>query len=316
MNAHAIPPSSSHAPRSALWMAVGCYVAWGIFPLYWKLLGHLSALETLAHRFIWSFVFYVLLLGVMQHQGKLSWLRATKQEWFLSGVASVMLSVNWGVFIYAINTHRVLESSLAYFINPLFSVAIGVLWFHEPFPKLMKLAFVLACAGVLLKAGLGHEFPWISLALALSFCAYGVIKKTTRIQALQFSVMEASTALIPALLLGFYIRSQALTPLSHSDWALLTSAGVITGVPLVLFAIAAQRLPYSLMGMLQFLVPTLQFIIGLSVYHESLNTISILAFVLIWIGVGCYVLERMRHLGNRAAKAEPDPHDETRTFIE
>lgn len=254
----------------------------------------------------------------MHHRGTLQLVRATPKEWGLSAIASIMLSVNWGVFIYAINTHRVLESSLAYFINPLFSVVIGVLCFHEPFPKLMKVAFGLALTGVLLKAGFGHEFPWISLALALSFCAYGVIKKTTRIQATQFSLMEASTALIPAIILGFWIRGQALTPLTLQDWGLLTSAGIITGVPLFLFAMAAQRLPYSLMGMLQFLVPTLQFIIGLVVYKEQLNMISVVAFILIWMGVGCYVIDRLNHLRQTAAIPLPDndPHDEAKNFIE
>lgn len=289
------PPnhSSSHKP---LYLALGCYTAWGIFPLYWHLLKHLTALETLAHRFIWSFVFYAAIMGVMWATSRVTLTRASAKEWGMAAIASLTLGLNWGIFIYAINQGRVLEGSLAYFINPLLSMVVGVIFFKEPFPSLMKFAFGMAMLGVLIKASFGAHFPWIALTLAFSFCAYGVVKKTIQISPTQFSVMESGVGVIPALALAFYAREQSEIALQTSDWLLLVGAGVVTGLPLFLFAIAAQQLPYSLMGMLQFIGPTLQFMCGIFIFHEALSGAGILAFFCIWVGVGAYLVDKLHQL--------------------
>lgn len=277
-------------PRQPLIFALLCYVSWGVFPLYWRLLSHLSAVETLSHRFIWSFVFYLLVLALAHRRVTL--IRPNVRDWAMAGLAGLLLAVNWGVFIYAINTHRVLEGSLAYFINPLLSVAVGVACFREPFPRLLKLAFVMALAGVLVRAAFSHAFPWIALTLAVSFCLYGVVKKTVRIEPAQFSLMESAAGLLPALMLAWWARGQAGAELTPHDWALLMGAGVVTGLPLFLFAVAARHLPYSLLGMLQFIGPTLQFIVGILVFHESIGWAEGAAFGLIWAGVGFYLADK------------------------
>jgi chloramphenicol-sensitive protein RarD len=160
----------------------------------------------------------------------------------------------------------------------------------------MKFAFGMAMLGVCIKAGFGSHFPWIALTLAFSFCAYGVVKKTIRISATQFSVMESGVGVIPAILLACYAREQSEIALQTTDWLLLIGAGVVTGLPLFLFAIAAQQLPYSLMGMLQFIGPTLQFMCGIFIFHEPLSMAGILAFVCIWAGVGAYLLDKLHQL--------------------
>lgn len=284
---------SHPASRKPLYMALGCYTAWGVFPLYWHLLHHLSSLETLAHRFIWSFVFYGGIFALLWSRGRILITRPTAKEWAMALLASFTLALNWGIFIYAINQGRVLEGSLAYFINPLLSMAVGVVFFKESFPPLMRFAFGMAVLGVLIKAGFGQHFPWIALTLAFSFCAYGVVKKIIKIDATQFSVMESGVGVIPAIILAIIMREQSEIVLTQLDWLLLTGAGVVTGLPLFLFAMAVQKLPYSLMGMMQFIGPSLQFLCGIFIFHEALSASGMIAFVCIWVGVGAYLADRL-----------------------
>ncbi len=204
------------------------------------------------------------------------------------------MSTNWWVYIYAMNIERIIEISLAYFINPLMSVAVGVLIFREAFPPLLKLAFILAMIGVGIQIGYGDSFPWIALVLATSFCIYGAIKKVITINATQFSMMESAVVLLPSIILAFTLRMESDMTLSTTDWWLLAGGGVATGVPLVLFAIAAQRLPYSVMGMLQFIGPTIQFLLGYYLYREPVSQAGWISFLFIWSGVSVYMIDRIR----------------------
>ena len=192
------------------------------------------------------------------------------------------------------NIERIIETSLAYFLNPLLSVAVGVLVFREPFPKLLKLAFALAMIGVGIQMGYGETFPWIALALATNFCAYGAIKKIVTVNATQFSMMESAIVLIPALILAVTLRMESDMILTNTDWLFLAGGGVATGIPLLLFAMAAQKLPYSVMGMLQFIGPTIQFILGYYLYKEPISTVGWISYCFIWGGVGVYLIDRIR----------------------
>jgi chloramphenicol-sensitive protein RarD len=190
----------------------------------------------------------------------------------------------------------VLETSLAYFINPLLNVAVGVLFFKEPFPWPMRLAVGLAAAGVLVLASFAPEFPWIALTLATTFCTYGVVKKVIGVEPRLGSLLEGAAGLIPALIAAYCLREGSPVELTAVHWAFLVGAGVVTGLPLFLFSIAAQQLPYSLVGMLQFIAPTLQFLVGVWMYHEPLSGVRLLAFILIWLGVGFYLGDRVTRL--------------------
>lgn len=279
--------------KSALLTAIACYFAWGVFPVYWKLLTHIPATETLMHRIIWSFVFYAIILLIRAIAKKRKWQQVPLKEWGICLLCSLLMALNWGVFIYAVNIEQVVEASLAYFINPLLSVAVGVIIFREPFPKLLKIAFLLATIGVGIHISYAQHFPWIALVLALSFCIYGAFKKIVKTGALQFSLMESMLILLPALVAVYMLRGQAETSLTTAEWWLLAGGGIVTGFPLLLFAVAAQKLPYSIMGMLQFIGPTLQFIIAIIWYKEPLNTGGWVAFGFIWVGVGVYMIDRI-----------------------
>ncbi len=280
--------------KHALLPALGCYSLWGFFPVYWKLLSHVDAMETLTHRIIWSFIFYIAIMAARVLWSKAFAQPVTKRDWLLALFTGVLMAVNWGVYIYAMNIDRIIESSLAYFINPLMSVAVGVFIFREPFPKLLKVAFVMALIGVGIQIGYGDHFPWIALILATSFCIYGAIKKIITVNATQFSMMESAVVLLPALIFAVMLRSDSDMPLEQLDWILLAGGGVITGIPLLLFAMAAQRLPYSVMGMLQFIGPTIQFGLGYWLYEEPINLAGWVSFGFIWGGVGLYLMDRIR----------------------
>lgn len=280
--------------RKSLLIAVSCYSFWGFFPLYWKWLTHIDAIETLMHRILWASAFYGIILLVKIAMGGKIDSRATARDWLIAIVAGLLMSVNWGVFIYAVNISKVLEASLAYFISPLLNVAVGVVLFREPFPRLLKFAFIMAMIGVSIQIFAGDSFPWIALTLAGSFCIYGALKKIITIPATRFSLMESIPLVIPALFGAIYFRSTSEQAFVMLDWWLLAGGGVVTGIPLLLFAIAAQRLPYSIMGMIQFLGPSIQFTLAVLFFHEEFTTSYMITFAFIWIGVGSYVIDRIR----------------------
>jgi chloramphenicol-sensitive protein RarD len=268
------------------------YALWGFFPLYWKLLGHRQPLEILSHRMVWSFVFYALMFTGFSYRQFPSLISQSKRDLKLSALAATLLTVNWGIYIYAVNSGHVLEGSLAYFINPILNVAVGVLFFKEPFPLALKLSVAFAALGVLAKIWYTTGFPWISLVLAFTFCAYGVTKKLLRIPAMTSSVLEGAFGFLPAAVAIFYFSAQDPSPISTSTWFLFVMGGVVTGLPLFLFSYAAQRVPYSIMGMLQFIAPSLQFLVAVAVYHENFGFHDFVAFGFIWIGIFFYMIHQ------------------------
>ncbi len=279
--------------RRALQLALVSYFSWGFFPIYWKLLKGFPALEILAHRMLWSFVFYLLIYFFVNKQKKISVLNESRRNWRLSTLAGALLAVNWGLYIYAVNSGQILQGSLAYFINPLLNVCVGVMFFQEKMSGWLKIALAFASIGVLIQIFFAQSFPWLALALATTFCAYGTVKKVLTTNPIRSSLMEGVFALIPALLTALYFRQVSLQPLSLLDFCLFMGSGVVTGLPLFFFSAAAQKLPYSLMGMLQFIAPTLQFLVGYLMYGEKLGSTSIASFLLIWIGVGFYLRDRL-----------------------
>lgn len=280
--------SQKSSDGAGLIWGLASYAMWGFFPVYWKLLASVPALEILAHRMIWSFVFYLLLFMGASFRKLPSLLKQTPRDWALSAVASVLLALNWGIYIYAVNSGHILEGSLAYFINPLLNVAVGVLFFRESFPWMLKLAVLFAALGVAAKIFFSATFPWISLVLAATFCAYGVTKKLSRIPASTSAVLEGAVGLLPALLAVFYFQQVNPVEYPGSLWFLLIMGGAVTGLPLFLFSYAAQRVSYSILGMMQFLAPSLQFAVGVFIYHEAIGPRDLASFGAIWIAVVFY----------------------------
>ncbi len=288
--------------KKGILYGIGAYALWGFFPIYWKLLRPLPALEILSHRVVWSFFFYLgiyLWFGIRRGFKR----QVSVKQLALMLLAALLITGNWGVYIYGVNSGRILETSLAYFLNPLMSVAVGVVFFRESFPLPMKLAVAFATAGIgyLVASQLGHidTFPWITITLASSFCVYGIVKKIVGLDASLGSLLEGAFVLIPGVMAAVYFRQQATADLTGYQWALLLGAGAVTGLPLFLFSVAAPQLPVSLMGMMQFVAPSLQFLVGIFVYREKLSSAHAIAFGLVWLGVGFYLADRLRHLSRR-----------------
>lgn len=277
-----------------LFYGIAAYLMWGFFPLYWHALDHISAGEILIHRIVWSFVFLIILLTIRKNWGWIKGvIKAPKTLLFLF-LAATLLSINWFIYIWGVNSGFVVETSLGYFINPLVNVLFGVIFFKEKIRIGQWLAIGFATIGVLyLTFGYG-SFPWIALSLAVSFGFYGVLKKLTSLQAVESLSIEMSVLVIPAILAWYvmYTRGAAQFLVSDSTTIiLLVLGGVVTIVPLIFFSAAAQLVPLSMLGILQYIAPTFQFLIGVFIFSEPFNPERLVGFVLIWIALLLYSLE-------------------------
>lgn len=277
--------------QKGILQACAAYVIWGLFPIYFKQLQAVAPLETLAHRIVWSLLFVAAVLLWKRHG---AWLRTALRDPVVLrrfAATSVLIATNWFIYIWAVTNHRVVDASLGYFINPLVNVLIGWLVLHERLSRLQWAAVALAAAGVAwLTWQLGAP-PWIALALALTFGGYGYLRKTASLGALEGLTME--TLLLAPLALGGLLWAGLH---GHSDFldaptgtqVLLTLAGPITAVPLLLFASGARLIPMSLLGMLQYLGPTLQLLLGVWLYHEPFSSTRLVGFAMIWAGCAVF----------------------------
>ncbi len=281
---------NSETRRGVLY-ALLSYGAWGIIPVYWKEFGSTPPLEIIAHRLIWSCVFLGLL--VASRGGIRECVRIVRAPRLLGilCVTALLLSVNWGLFVMAVNTGRIVESSLGYFINPLFSVLLGCVVLRERLSRTQAAAVTLAVAGVLVFGWHLGSIPWIALGLAFSFGLYGLIRKMVPVHPLPGLFME--TALITpaaAILLGVLAsQGTAHFPGSLGMTLLFLSSGIITAIPLLWFNAAAKLLPLSTMGFLQYLAPTLQLLVGILLYREPFTSRHALAFGLIWAAIAIFL---------------------------
>ena len=272
--------------RRGLLLGLAAYVMWGLFPLYFPLLEPGGALEVLAHRVVWSLVFVVAVLLVTRRGVRD--LPRDRRGLSLLGLASVLIGVNWGVFIWAVNHDHVLEGSLGYFINPLVSVALGVLVLGERLRPVQWTAVGIAAAGVAVLAVEAGRPPWIALTLALTFGTYGLVKKVVGVGPVEGLTVE--TAALTPLALGYLIwlgASGDSTFTSHGPdhtW-LLISSGAVTAVPLLFFAAATAAAPLSQLGVLFYVNPMMQFLIGVLVRHEPLPAARLAGFALVWVAL-------------------------------
>jgi chloramphenicol-sensitive protein RarD len=267
-------------------LGLAAYVMWGMFPLYWPLLEPGGALEILAHRILWSLVFVAVVL-VATRRG-LRDLPRNRRARGLLAIASVLIGVNWGIFIWAVNHHHVLESSLGYFINPLVSVALGVLVLDERLRRVQWIAVGVATLGVVVLAVDAGGFPWIALTLAFSFGTYGLVKKVVGVQPLEGLVVETAI-LVPlaiAYLLWLTIAGDSTFTSHGADHTLLLmSGGAVTAIPLLFFAAAVAAAPLSRLGVLFYINPMIQFAVGTFVKHEPLGAGRLVGFVIVWVAL-------------------------------
>lgn len=288
--------------QRGIWYGLFTYAAWGLLPIYWKALSTVPALEILANRVIWSLLLALLILLVRRNW---SWLReARRPDVFVIYIAAAgLLAINWFVYIWAVNDGHVVETSLGYFINPLVNVVLGVLIFHETLRPFQWGAVGIAALGVLYLTVTYGALPWIALTLAFSFGFYGVLKKRARLASLEGLVLETGVLSIAGLLYLGWLTAHgtvALTTAPPATVALLFGTGVVTLFPLLGFAAAARRVPLSVLGFLQYLAPTLQFSLGVLLYHEAFPPSRLVGFVLIWLALAIFstdgVLTRRKRL--------------------
>ncbi|WP_409297219.1 EamA family transporter RarD [Peribacillus sp. SCS-26] len=284
--------------NDGVFFAALSYVMWGIVPIYWKWVQDVPADEILAHRVFWSFVFMMLLLfATRKLSGFVLYVKEmAKQPKKLAalGAASILVSANWGIFIWAVNSGRILETSLGYYINPLVSVLLGVIVLRENLNKPQVISFLLAAVGVLILTLHYGNVPWVSLLLAITFGLYGLAKKM--IQADSAIGLTLETMMVTPLALGYFIyltfQSETMFFESARTGLLLAGGGAVTALPLLYFAKGAQKVPLSMLGFLQYIAPTLTLILGVFVYHETFTKVHLLAFIFIWSALTIYTISQ------------------------
>ena len=274
--------------------AIAAYVAWGLLPIYWKALQSVPAMQIVGNRMVWSLVFLAILLIVKRHWRWVAPAIKQPRTLFIVFLSGCILAINWLTYVWGVNAGYVVETSLGYFINPLLSVFLGVIFLREKLRFWQWTAIVIALLGVLYLTLRYGSFPWIALTLAMSFGLYGLLKKKTPLNALEGLSLETALLFFPALVYLLFLETQGVGTFRQADWAismLLILTGVATGLPLLLFSAAARRIPLSTLGILQYIAPTLQFLLGIFVYHEPFNQTRMIGFSLIWIALIIYSVE-------------------------
>lgn len=283
------------ADQTALIAGLSAYLIWGVSPLYFQILNFVDAFEIIIHRILWSAPF---LLGVLALSGKLGELRPVlrdRRSMLTLLATSVLISINWWGFVWAVNNGQVLQASLGYYINPLMSVAVGVIVLREPLGPWRIAAIALASLGVLNQIVSVGEVPWISLLLAVSFTAYGYLRKVIHVDGRIGLFLETAFLFPIALILMIWLgqTGQVLQASGIGEFALLATAGAVTIVPLLFYIIGARGLRLTTMGIMQFMAPTLQFAIGIW-GGETFTTAHMVTFGLIWAGVATFTYSQLR----------------------
>ncbi len=283
--------------NSGVVYALAAYVIWGLFPLYFKALEQIPSLQILAHRMVWSLLVVALLLALLK---RWSWLKILREQPAVLArftLSALLLSSNWGIYIWAVNSRHVVDASLGYYINPLVNVALGSVLLHERLRGMQWVALGIAAVGVTVMAlEVGHV-PWISLSLALTFGSYALLRKTAPLGALEGLAVETAVLFPLALLYLYWLSTQGQNAFSTAEvstrW-LLVAAGPITTVPLLLFAAGARRMSMTLLGVLQYITPSLQLALGVWLYHEPFAAAKIIGFGLVWLGIAVFLLDGLR----------------------
>ncbi len=267
--------------------AIAAYILWGVFPLYWKLLPSVNSFEIICHRIVWSLVTLLLFISIGQQWSHIRSVIRDRKRLTLCFIASVLISINWLVFIWAVQNKYVVETSLGYFINPMLNVLLGVFLFREKLHFVQWLAVCIAALGVTVMTFQTGRFPFIAITLAISFALYAAAKKKTTMPAVAGLGMETAilTPLTLVALTYFSYIGHDTEPRTANTWMLLILGGPITTLPLVLFAAAAKSVPMAAMGMLQYIAPTLQFLFGVYLFGEEVSRGRAYGFAMVWLAL-------------------------------
>jgi chloramphenicol-sensitive protein RarD len=289
--------------RAGLFYGAGAYVMWGFIPLYFRALAAVSPIVVLCHRVVWSVLFLVVVVSWRREWSRIGPVLRNRRQLALLGLGAVLIAMNWLIFIYAVASRQLLQASLGYFINPLLSIALGMIFLQERLRRWQWVAVGLALLGVINLAWRGPGLPWIALSLAGSFGFYGLVRKKVDIDSLHGLLVETAI-LLPASAIVLVRPGAPAT--STGTLALLSLSGVITAVPLLLFGAGLRRLPLSTMGFLQYAGPTLQFLVALLVFAEPLDQAKLGSFVLCWSAIAVYVADSILARRPQPVADEPE----------
>ncbi len=285
---------------------ISAYVIWGFFPIYWKLLHPVSALQIIGHRIAWSFLLlFTIILVTKQWTELLSTLNAKVLQ--IYAIAALLVGANWLIYVWAVNASFIIETSLGYFINPLLSVLLGVIFFKERLRITQWIPVILAALGVAYLTYVYGRLPYIALSLAFSFGLYGLVKKLSPLGSLYGLTIETGILFLPALGYLIFTETDHTAAFLHTGIPsnlLMVGAGLVTTIPLLMFASAARAIPLWVMGLLQYITPTIQFMIGILIYKEPFSHNQLIGFGIVWIALVVFLVEN--YLANRAP-VEPQP---------
>jgi chloramphenicol-sensitive protein RarD len=296
-------PVSVAGSRLGLWYGLICYLIWGVIPLYFHLMNHVSPWIILCHRVVWSAGFLAVVVTVRREWRSILPVVRSRRNLIFLFAGSLLIATNWLVFIYAVSTQQVLQASFGYFINPVLSIALGMIFLHE---RLRRWQWVAVCIAFLALVNLSlreTSFPWIAISLAVSFGFYGLVRKKVSVNSLHGLLVE-TVLLVPAALLTIEFMPHARPNLP--TFVLLSLSGVITAVPLLMFGVALRLLKLSTVGFLQYVGPTLQFLCALVVFREPLDRTKLFSFVLSWVAIAIYVADSVLTRHPQAVADEPE----------
>jgi chloramphenicol-sensitive protein RarD len=293
--------------NKGIWSGVAAYALWGFFPIYWKLLQQVPALQLLGHRIGWSFGLLTLYILLSRQWNDFRLLAFHRRTIGIYAIAGILLSINWLIYVWGVNAGFIVETSLGYFINPLLSVVFGVVFLRERLRPTQWIPVVLAAIGVIYLTVTYGRLPWIALSLAFSFGLYGLVKKLSPLGSVYGLTLETGIVFPIALVYLAIVQSNGTGAFLHEGLRidlLLIGAGIVTTIPLLMFASAAKKIPLNMIGILQYLAPTIQFLIGVFVYKETFDTTRLIGFSIVWLAVIIFWIENI--MAHRAP-VEPIP---------
>ncbi len=286
-----------------------CYILWGLLPIFWKLLSALDSFYILASRIVWSAVFCFIIIICCKNTGELKKILKNRKQMKLLACSSVMIAINWGAYIYAINSGHILDASLAYYMNPLLSIGLGFVFFKEKLKKLQWLAIAIAATGIMITIITYGSIPYFALIIGGSFAVYSAIKKNVTCDGLTSTLMEALLLAPIAVLyiaMSEYGNSGAVGTLNGVQLLLLPAAGVVTSIPLLAFSSGITKVPMSLSGILMYVNPTLQLIIGVILYQEKFDLAKGIMFIFVWVALILFLYSGKKEPGKNKLQLEKE----------
>ena len=282
---------------TGVWYGIAAYTLWGLLTLYWRLFPHVPAMQVLGHRIVWSFVVLAAIVAGSWQRRRPALQAVTVRIVALYALAAVLIGANWFLYVFSVNHGFIVESSLGYFMTPLVNVLMGVAVFRERLRPMQWAAVVFACAGVAWLTLAYGTVPRIALALAASFGSYGLVKKKAPLPSLEGLTVETAVLFLPAVLYLAILHRTGEGAFLHAGGAtdlLLIAGGVVTVCPLLLFASAVRRVPLSAIGILQYIAPTIQFLLGVFAFREPFTRVQLGGFGLVWLGLAVFTLDSVR----------------------